>query len=97
MINREYQKVNILTYNSETDEYGQVRQDTPTKTVIDMVCKVYTQTNTNDMRYVDVELIGLTKCNSITNKNEIEINDVIYTVMYVVPSRTYYQILMKKK
>lgn len=95
MINREWKKVNILTYSNEIDEYGQSRQSTPTKQEIEMVCKIYTQTNTNDMLYVDVDTIGITKCSTITNKNEIEIDGSNYNVKYVIPSGRYYQILMK--
>lgn len=96
MINREYQKVNILTFSEETDDYGQLRQQAPTSQEIDMVCKIYAQTMTNDMRYKDVEMIGITKNNSITDENEIQIGNINYKVMYVIPSGKYYQILMRK-
>lgn len=50
----------MLWYPTEKDEYGQTRQSTPTKQTIEMVCKVYSQNNIADPRYIDVDVIGLT-------------------------------------
>lgn len=97
MINRELQNVDVITYDNTLDDYGQLRQSEYTTRTIPMVCKIYSQTNTNDMRYVDVEMIGITKDKDITNENEIKIGDTNYQVLYVIPSSRYYQVLMRKK
>ena len=69
-----------------------------------MVCKVYSQSNVTDPRYLDVDVIGLTENWNITTKNEIEILDNpfniptgTYIVRYVIPSSRLFQILMQRK
>lgn len=97
MINNELKKVQLLSYSSETDEYGQLRQSTPTSIYIDMVIKHFNKTNLEDMRYVDVDVLGLTKYDSITDKNEIKDGNDIYQVLYVLNTSRYNQIFMRKK
>ena len=104
MINREWQDVFVLWYPNESDEYGQKRQNIPTRQTVEMVCKVYSQTNVTDPRYIDIDLVGLTEEHTITDKNEVEIIDNnfgiptgTYLVKYVIPSSRLYQILLKKK
>lgn len=94
-INRDWKKVYILSYIDEIDEYGQLRQNEPTKTEIEMFYRLYNQSNTDNPLYIDVDMIGLTKCSTITNKNEIEIDGSNYSVKYVIPSGRFYQILMQ--
>ena len=61
-----------------------------------MVCKIYSQTNVTDPRYVDVDLIGLTKDKDITDENVIVVGDEKFNVKYIIPSSRLYQILMKR-
>ena len=96
MIQREWQDVQVLSYEDIVDEYGQKRQGTPTIRIVEMVCKIYSQTNVTDPRYVDVDLIGLTKDKDITDENVIVIGDEKYNVKYVIPSSRLYQILMTR-
>lgn len=96
MINREWQTVDVLTYTNSEDEYGQSRQNTPTVNTVQMVCKLQSQSLTGDMRYVDIDMIGITEDTSITDHNQVKINNVKYNVSYVIPSRRYTQVLMKK-
>lgn len=97
MINRELQNVEVITYDNTIDDYGQLRQNEYTTRTIPMVCKIYSQVNTNDMRYVDVEMIGITKDKEISNENEIKLGNTYYQVLYVIPSSRYYQVLMRRK
>ena len=97
MINREYQKVKILSFNGEKDEYGQRRQDTPTEREVEMVCKIYAQTNVSDPRYIDVDEIGITKDFTITPNNQVKIGSDVYNVKFTIPSKKYLQVLMKKQ
>lgn len=97
MINNEMKQVQLLSYGSTTDDYGQLRQSTPTSIYIEMMFKIYKQTNTGDMRFVDVEVIGLTKHTAITTSNEIQDGNDIYQVLYVIPSKRYTQVLLRKK
>ena len=61
-----------------------------------MVCKIYSQTNVTDPRYVDVDLIGLTKDKDITDENVIVVGDEKFNVKYIIPSSRLYQILMTR-
>lgn len=61
-----------------------------------MYLELFSQKNTNDMRYVDVDMIGLTKDQDITNSDTIEYKDSQYQVLYVIPSSRYNQILLKQ-
>lgn len=97
MINREMRPVSVLTYIDTKDVYGQKRQQGYLTRDINMVCKIYQQTNTSDIRYVEVSLIGLTYDKDITDKNAIKIGNDIYDVLYVIPSGRLYQIMMRKK
>lgn len=104
MINREWQEVKVLTYSNEVDEYGQQRQGEPTEENVDMVCKIFSQVNVTDPRYIDIDVIGLTKNHTISDKNEIvisenpfDIPEGTYIVKYVIPTSRLYQILLKKK
>ena len=96
MINREMQSVTVVSFTSGTDEYGQKRNNGQTTRQVEMMVKVYTQNKVNDIRYVDVTNIGLTKDNNITDKNQIIISEDTFEVMYVIPSTRYNQILLKK-
>lgn len=62
-----------------------------------MYVKTYQQTATADIRYNEVTLIGLTKDRLINDTNEIKIGTESYIVLYVIPSRRYNQVLLKKK
>lgn len=97
MINNELKKVIILSYDGQIDSYGQKRTDTPTEREVEMYVKIHSQSLTTDVRYVEVEMIGLTKDNTITDANQVKIDGVIYNIEYVIPSSRYNQILMKKK
>lgn len=96
MINREMQLVTVVSFTAGTDEYGQKRNNGQTTRQVEMMVKVYTQNRVNDIRYVDVTNIGLTKDNNITDENQIIIGEDTFEVMYVIPSTRYNQILLKK-
>ena len=69
-----------------------------------MVCKIYSQVNVTDPRYIDIDVIGLTRSSIISDKNEVIIseNDYgipvgTYVVRYVIPTSRLTQVLMKRK
>lgn len=97
MINREMRAVTVISYADTVDEYGQKRQGTSTERTTDMVVKLYSQSNTSDVRYLDVEVIGLTKDKNITVQNRIKFDSVEYDVLYLIPSGRYTQVLMRKR
>lgn len=68
-----------------------------------MVCKIYSQVNVTDPRYIDIDVIGLTTSRTISDKNEVVINENEfnipagkYEIKYVIPSNRLTQVLMKK-
>lgn len=95
MINREMKPVYLVSFTSGIDKYGQKRNNGETKDVIEMAVKIYSQTNVSDIRYNDIELIGLTKT-AVNDSQQIEIDSVRYQISYVIPSGRYTQVLMKK-
>lgn len=95
MINREMKSVYLVSFTSGTDKYGQKRNNGETKDVIEMAVKIYSQTNVSDIRYNDIELIGLTNT-AVKDSQQIEIDSVRYQISYVIPSGRYTQVLMKK-
>ena len=95
MLNREYKTENVLSYTNATDSYGQRHKGATQTTQIEMVAKLYTQSNVQDPRYIDVDMIGITKYSGITTENEIVIDGKKYQVLYVIPSGKLNQVLMK--
>ena len=96
MINRELRRVTVNTFSSGKDAYGQIRQNGSVPREIEMVIKLYRQSNIADIRYNEVTDIGLTKDASITDKDQIVVDGNTYNVLYVIPSGKLYQVLMKK-
>jgi len=96
MINNEYKPVEVLTY-SGVDSVGQRRMGEPTTKTVEMFYKTYSQTNVADPRYVDIDLIGLTKDYTITTSNVIKINEDKYSVKYTIFTPRYLVVFMKKQ
>ncbi len=96
MIYREMQPVSVVSFTSGTDAYGQKRKNGSSSRVVDMFIRTYSQINVADVRYADVTDIGLTTDTAITDENQIEVGEQTYQVLYVIPSRRFYQILMKR-
>lgn len=96
MINREWVKVSVISFTSGTDPYGQKRKNGESSREVEMVVKIYNQTNVDTVQYVDVDMIGLTKDKEITDANQIQIGEQRYNIKYVIPSGRLHQILMKK-
>ena len=95
MINREYEEVEVLTY-SGVDSIGQRRMGEPTTKTVEMFYKTYSQTNVADPRYVDIDLIGLTKDFTINTSNVIKIENSKYSVKYTISTPRYLVVFMKK-
>lgn len=96
IFNRELKPVSVVSFATGTDAYGQKRKQGSTTRTVEMVVKIYAQSNVSDVRYCDVTNIGLTYDTSITDENQIIIDGATYNVLYVIPSGRMYQILMKK-
>lgn len=97
MITKEMRTVSVLSYATTKDEYGQTRQGTASTRPVEMAVWIYTQKNVADPRYVEVDKIGLTKDKEINTKDRIQFDNLIYDVLYVIPSGRYYQVLMKQR
>lgn len=96
MIQREWKDVEIITYTEEPDAYGQSKRTIYSTKTCEMVVKNYVTTNVSDIRYANVELIGLTKDFTIEDKNDIRIDNCLYNVLYVKPTSRLNQVFMRK-
>lgn len=96
MINREFQKVSVVSFTTGKDAFGIKRNNGSTSRTVDMVVKIYQQQNTSDARYVNVTDIGLTYDKDINDANQIVVGEDTYDVLYVIPSNRLNQILMKR-
>ena len=94
--NRELQSVSVVSFTTGTNAYGEKRKLGSTTRTVDMVVKIYSQTNVSDVRYCDITNIGLTYDASITDENQIIVDGTTYDVLYVIPSGRLHQVLMKK-
>ena len=95
LIQRDWIKVNKLTYSNELDDYGQKRQVPPTSTEIEVIWKLYNQINVNNPNYVDVDVICLTKDTTINDTNQIVKDSVTYNILMIIPGKNY-QVFLKK-
>ena len=96
MIQRELKPYTVLTYDDELDDYGQPRQGTPTERTVEMVVKLFSNQIVENPLFNDVELIGITKDQTINDSNKIIIGGKTYDVVYVVPSGRYCQIFLRR-
>lgn len=96
MINREMKPVEVLTYTG-VDSVGQKRMGEPTTREVEMFLKVYTQSNVADPRYIDCDLIGLTKDFTINTSNVIKVENDKYSIKYILNTPRYLVIYLKKQ
>lgn len=94
-ITRELQSATIKTYGTTTDAYGQLIQSETTRTA-DIAFKVNMQQNVQDPRYVDVEMVGLTKDKSIVPGEVVSFAQGDFRVKYVVPTGRWQELLLAK-
>ena len=97
MLRRELKPVTLLTYSGQTDEYGQLRQDKPSETSIEMAISLYTQNEQNTPLYNDCEAIGLTYYTSISDSNVIQDGSTKYDILHIIPSGRLIQVLLRKQ
>lgn len=96
MINNEMVSVVVKEFVTGTDSYGQTRQGTAAERNVDMMLKLYNHSNTSDVRYVNVEMIGLTSDKTITDKNVIVAAAQTYSVLFVNNAGRLAQIFLKE-
>ena len=104
MINRDMVTAVVTTLSGATaniSAYGvpQPVTDQQGKVVtrdIQIYKKIYSQVNVEDPRYVDVDEIALTKDRDVTTKDRLTVDGVTYAVSYVIPSRRYYTLLLRR-
>lgn len=102
-INRELQSVTIkglahdtsAPYGPAVDDYGQITYSMTTRSA-QMTVKIYSQQNVSDPRYVDVEMVGLTKDTSIVPGEVVSLAQGDFLVKYVVPTGRWQEILLTR-
>ena len=95
-ITRELQSATIKAYGLSVDTYGQLEQGTPTTRNIEVAVKIYSQQNVQDPRYVDVEMVGLTKDTSVVPGEVLSLAQGDYRVRYVIPTGRWQELLLVK-
>lgn len=95
MINNEMKSVEVLTY-SEVNSVGQKRMGEPTTKTVDMFIKIYSQSNVADPRYLDVDLIALSKDYEISTSNVIKVENDKYNVKFILKTPRYLVLYLKK-
>ena len=95
-ITRELQSATLKAYGTNVDAYGQLEQGTPTTRTIDVAVKIFSQMNVQDPRYVDVELIGLTKDKDIVPGEVLSLAQGNYRIKYVVPTGRWTELMLVK-
>lgn len=95
MINNEMKSVEVLTY-SEVNNVGQKRMGEPTTKTVDMFIKIYSQSNVADPRYLDVDLIALSKDYEISTSNVIKVENDKYNVKFILKTPRYLVLYLKK-
>ena len=88
--------VEVLSF-SGVDSVGQKRMGEPTTKTVEMFIKIYSQSNVADPRYLDIDLIGLTKDYNITTSNVVKVDDVKYDVKYTLTTPRYLVVYMRKQ
>lgn len=92
-INREMQLYTVRDYTDSIDEYGATGNDY-TERQIEMLIKINNQSNVEDPRYIDCELIAITKDRNINDTNSIIYQGKLYNIKYIIPSRKYYTLFL---
>ena len=95
-INRGMRKVDLLTFATTQDAYGQTRTGEPTVTKVEMFVKTYSQKNVTDPRFVEVTDIGITKDFTITTSNQIVFDSHTYNVLFTIPSERMNQVFLRR-
>lgn len=95
MINNEMKSVEVLTY-SEVNSVGQKRMGEPTTKTVDMFIKIYSQSNVADPRYLDVDLIALSKDYEISTSNVIKVENDKYNVKFILKTPRYLVLYLKR-
>ncbi len=95
MINNEMKSVEVLTY-SEVNSVGQKRMGEPTTKTVEMFIKIYSQSNVADPRYLDVDLIALSKDYEISTSNVIKVENDKYNVKFILKTPRYLVLYLKR-
>ena len=74
----------VRTYSQELNSFGQMHQTSYTERTVNMFLTKYTQTKDSDIRYNNVVLIGLTKDNSVTDRDNIIYNGKEYKCTHTI-------------
>lgn len=96
MINREQQTVQVVTFSSGVDSYGQTRTTQSSTRDIKALVKTYSNQNVNNPKFNDCTLIALTKDSSVDVTNQIKISTDYYDILYIIPSSRYNQLFLRE-
>lgn len=97
MINRQMILAELLSYNGEPDEYGQMNTGEPTSQPIELTLTIYNHSKVEDVRFNNVTHTALTKNKEVTDANKIRIGENMYLIEFVNPDGRLAQLFLKKE
>lgn len=92
----DFQTVTVKSFTDEKDSYGQRRKNVSSTREVEMIIKNYSREKVEDIRFVEATDIGLTFDRNISDQNQVISTSGTYNVLYVIPSKRFYQVFLKK-
>ena len=96
MFNRQKIKVNVMAASDKRDSYGYKSEEYTVIKTIEAAVMLYSQSNTEDIRYKDATHICLTYDKTLTDKMRLETENAVYDVMLVNNEGRLSQIYLKE-
>lgn len=94
MVNREWVDATVKSYTQSKDVYGQ-RTVSNTSRDIEVVLRLFSNNKVDDVRYNDATHLALTADKAVSDSDTLEINGVVYKVLYIVPSPRLNTLILK--
>lgn len=94
MINRDLQTVSVITFTTGVDSYGQTRTSQASTRNVEMAIYPYSHSNVNNPKFLEYELIALTKDNDIDYSNSLQFNNKKYDIKYIIKSARHNQLFL---
>lgn len=96
MINREWRKANLLTFDDSIDDYGIPNQGLPQSKEIEITFRLYEHTKVDDIRFNRCTHAALTKEKEIKDSNKLEVDGITYSIEFVNAEGRLTQLLLVK-
>lgn len=96
MFNRQKTKVSVMSNSDKRDNYGYKSEEYSDIKTIEAAVMIYSQSNTDDIRYKDATHICLTYDKTLTDKMRLKTENAVYDIMLVNNEGRLSQIYLKE-